>query len=141
MKIGELAKRTGLAASTIRFYESKGLLKSVDRLSNGYRAYPPEAVAVLAIIMNAQQTGFTLDEIKSILSATAEGWRHAELMATLQRKIGDIEAMERRLAQNKAQLRSLIALIDAKPEGMACEDNAARVMDSVGLQAPREAGK
>ena len=141
MKIGELAKRTGLAASTIRFYESKGLLKSVDRLSNGYRAYPPEAVSVLAIIMNAQQTGFTLDEIKSILSATAEGWRHAELMATLQRKINDIEAMERRLAQNKAQLRSLIALIDAKPEGMACEDNAARVMDSVGLQAPREAGK
>ena len=141
MKIGELAKRTGLAASTIRFYESKGLLKSVDRLSNGYRAYPPEAVSVLAIIMNAQQTGFTLDEIRSILSATAEGWRHAELMATLQRKIGDIEAMERRLAQNKAQLHSLIALIDAKPEGMACEDNAARVMDSVGLQAPREAGK
>ena len=141
MKIGELAKRTGLAASTIRFYESKGLLKSVDRLSNGYRAYPPEAVSVLAIIMNAQQTGFTLDEIKSILSATAEGWRHAELMATLQRKIGDIEAMERRLAQNKAQLHSLIAWIDAKPEGMACEDNAARVMDSVGLQAPRKTGK
>ena len=141
MTIGELAKRTGLAASTIRFYESKGLLKSVDRLSNGYRAYPPEAVSVLAIIMNAQQTGFTLDEIKSILSATAEGWRHAELMATLQRKIGDIEAMERRLAQNKAQLHSLIALIDAKPEGMACEDNAARVMDSVGLQAPRKTGK
>ena len=141
MKIGELAKRTGLAASTIRFYESKGLLKSVDRLSNGYRAYPPEAASVLAIIMNAQQTGFTLDEIKSILSATAEGWRHAELMATLQRKIGDIEAMERRLAQNKAQLHSLIALIDAKPEGMACEDNAARVMDSVGLQAPRKTGK
>ena len=141
MKIGELAKRTGLAASTIRFYESKGLLKSVDRLSNGYRADPPEAVSVLAIIMNAQQTGFTLDEIKSILSATAEGWRHAELMATLQRKIGDIEAMERRLAQNKAQLHSLIALIDAKPEGMACEDNAARVMDSVGLQAPRKTGK
>ena len=141
MKIGELAKRTGLAASTIRFYESKGLLKSVDRLSNGYRAYPPEAVSVLAIIMNAQQTGFTLDEIRSILSATAEGWRHAELMATLQRKIGDIEAMERRLAQNKAQLHSLIALIDAKPEGMACEDNAARVMDSVVLQAPRETGK
>ena len=141
MKIGELAKRTGLAASTIRFYESKGLLKSVDRLSNGYRAYPPEAVSVLAIIMNAQQTGFTLDEIKSILSATAEGWRHAELMATLQRKINDIEAMERRLAQNKAQLRSLIALIDAKPEGMAYEDNAARVMDSVVLQAPRKTGK
>ena len=97
MKIGELAKRTGLAASTIRFYESKGLLS-------------PERVG---------------DEVGDQIT----------------RKIGDIEAMERRLAQNKAQLHSLIALIDAKPEGMACEDNAARVMDSVGLQAPRKTGK
>ena len=37
MKIGELARRSGLAASTIRFYESKGLLKAVSRQSNGYR--------------------------------------------------------------------------------------------------------
>lgn len=59
MKIGELAKRTGLATSTIRFYESKGLLNAVSRQSNGYREYPLEAVAVLSIIVNAQQTGFT----------------------------------------------------------------------------------
>ncbi|MEG0882624.1 MAG: MerR family DNA-binding transcriptional regulator, partial [Janthinobacterium sp.] len=57
MKIGELAKRSGLAASTIRFYEAKGLLKTVDRQSNGYRDYPLEAVAVLSIISDAQQAG------------------------------------------------------------------------------------
>ncbi len=134
MKIGELAKRTGLAPSTIRFYESKGLLKSVDRLANGYREYPPEAVAALAIIMNAQQTGFTLDEIKSLLPANAAEWRHDELMAALTNKLADIESMERRLAQNKANLRSLISLIEAKPEGMACGDNAVRVLDTVGMQ-------
>jgi DNA-binding transcriptional MerR regulator len=58
MKIGDLAKLTGLTASTIRFYEAKGLLKSVARQSNGYREYPLEAVSVLSIIINAQQTGF-----------------------------------------------------------------------------------
>ncbi len=63
MKIGELAKRTGLPTSTIRFYESKGLLNAVAREANGYRTYPPEAVAVLSIITGAQQTGFSLDEI------------------------------------------------------------------------------
>lgn len=141
MKIGELAKRTGLTASAIRFYESKGLLKSVDRLSNGYREYPPEAAAVLAIIINAQQTGFTLDEIKGVLPANATGWRHDELMATLRRKLADIEAMERRLANNKAHLLSLIDLIESKPEGMECEDNAARVLDQVGLQPANKAHK
>jgi DNA-binding transcriptional MerR regulator len=139
MKIGELAKRTGLAASTIRFYESKGLLKSVGRLSNGYREYPPEAQAVLAVIINAQQTGFTLDEIAKILPANAANWQHGELIATLQRKIEDIEAMQIRLAQNKEQLRALIEMIDAKPEGMACQDNASRVTDSVVIQIDKTA--
>ena len=64
MKIGELAKRSGLSAATIRFYESKGLITAVSRKSNGYREYPLEAVAVLSIIASAQQTGFTLDEIR-----------------------------------------------------------------------------
>ncbi|THC46100.1 MerR family DNA-binding transcriptional regulator [Massilia sp. Mn16-1_5] len=138
MKIGELAKRTGLSASAIRFYESKGLLKSVGRQSNGYRDYPLDAAVILSIIVNAQQTGFTLDEIKAILPAQSDGWRHDELIATLNRKLQDIEAMELRLAQNKAHLRSLIALIESKPADMACADNAARVIDSVDLQPPRK---
>ena len=61
-------------------------------------------------------------------------------MATLNRKLQDIEAMELRLAQNKAHLRSLIALIEAKPADMACEDNAARVIDSVDLPLKRTPG-
>jgi DNA-binding transcriptional MerR regulator len=135
MKIGELSKRTGLSPSAIRFYESKGLLKSVGRLPNGYREYPSEAAAILAIIINAQQTGFTLDEIRSILPANTAGWQHDQLIATLRKKLDDIESMERRLAENKAHILSLIALIDSKPEGMECKENAARVMDSVTLRA------
>ena len=50
MRIGELAKRTGLAASRIRFYEASGLITSVARKANGYRDYSPEAVVLLEII-------------------------------------------------------------------------------------------
>ena len=139
MKIGELAKRTGLAASRIRFYEAKGLLTSVARGSNGYRDYPPDAQVLLTVIVNAQQSGFTLEEIAKILPANAANWQHGELVATLERKIADIEAMEIRLAQNKEQLRALIGMIDAKPEGMACGENALRVMDSVVLQMDKQA--
>ena len=141
MKIGELAQRTGLTASAIRFYESKGLLNAVRRQANGYRDYPLEAVAVLSIIVNAQQTGFTLDEIKQVLPEEFSTWRHDELLGILNKKIGDIEAMEVRLAQSKAQLRALIQMIDAKPEGMACEDNAIRVMDRFGIPVSKKARK
>jgi DNA-binding transcriptional MerR regulator len=133
MKIGDLAKITGLTPATIRFYEAKGLLKSVGRQSNGYREYPAEAVSVLSIIINAQQTGFTLDEIKEVLPADSTSWQYNDLIASLKKKLGEIEAMEERLAQNKAHLRSLIHLIDSKPEEIGCKDNAARVMDSLGI--------
>lgn len=133
MKIGELAKRSGLAASAIRFYESKGLLKVVDRQSNGYREYPLEAVAALAIITEAQQAGFSLDEIKQILPEDISSWKHDELMAALKKKVADIESLEARLAQNKAHILALIQLIEARPEDINCQDNAVRVMATMGI--------
>ena len=133
MKIGELAKRTGMAASAIRFYESRGLLKVASRQANGYRDYPPEAVAVLTIISDAQQAGFSLDEIKQILPADVSSWQHDALIATLQRKVADIETLQVRLTQNKAHIQSLIQLIESKPEDMDCKLNAARVIASMGI--------
>jgi len=136
MKIGELAKRTGLAPSTIRFYESKGLLKRVARQENGYRAYPPEAVVILTLIAQAQQTGFSLEEISQLLPQDLGNWRHDELVSALKKKVADIDAMAQRLAQSKAQLEAVIAMVDSKPEDMACQDNARRVMQALGLSTP-----
>lgn len=133
MKIGELAKRSGMAASAIRFYESKGLLKAASRQANGYRDYPPETVAVLSIIRDAQQAGFTLDEILQILPADFQSWKHEQLLSALRRKLGDIESLEARLAQSKAHIQTLIQLIDAKPDDMDCQANAARVAASMGM--------
>lgn len=137
MKIGELAKRSGLAASTIRFYEAKGLLKAVDRQSNGYRDYPLEAVAVLSIITDAQQAGFSLDEIRQVLPEDISSWKHDELMLALKKKIADIESLEVRLAQNKAHLLSLIQMIEAKPDELDCKDNTARIMESMGIASKK----
>ncbi len=137
MKIGELAKRTGMAASAIRFYESKGLLMVASRQANGYRDYPPEAVAVLTIIGDAQQAGFSLDEIKQLLPADISSWRHDELITALLRKVADIEALEARLARSKAHIQSLIQLINSKPEDMDCKVNAARVMAGMGITSDK----
>lgn len=128
MKIGELATRSGLAASRIRFYEASGLI-SAQRQANGYRRYPEQAVHTLGIISCAQQAGFSLEEIRRLLpQADSPGVGHAELLASLQRKVDEIAAMQQRLAQNKAQLLSIIASIENKPEGMPCTENAERVL-------------
>lgn len=139
MNIGELAKRTGLTNSRIRFYESAGLLKTVDRRPNGYRTYPPEAVVVLDLITTAQKAGFSLDEIRALLPSDLEQWEHGALIEALRRKVADIEALEVRLAQSKAQLVALIKDIEAKPEDIDCAANARRVLSRVlggGMESP-----
>ncbi|MFB9262822.1 MerR family transcriptional regulator [Bradyrhizobium erythrophlei] len=128
MKIGELAKRSGLTHSRIRFYESIGLLKTVERRPNGYRTYPPETVLMLDLIATAQQAGFSLDEIRTLLPSDLEQWEHGALIGTLRRKVADIEALEARLAQSKAQLVALIKDIEAKPDDIDCAANARRVL-------------
>ncbi|MFS8048017.1 MerR family transcriptional regulator [Rhizobium sp. BR 314] len=131
MNIGELAKRTGLTASRIRFYESAGLLKVVERRPNGYRSYPPEAALMLELITTAQRAGFSLDEIRLLLPPDLKQWNHEALLEALQRKITDIEALEVKLAQTKTQLVALIGDIKAKPGDIDCATNAQRVLSGV----------
>lgn len=141
MKIGELATRTGLAASRIRFYESIGLLKLVERQANGYRSYPEEAVLVLNLITTAQQAGFSLDELRSLLPQDLSQWEHGKLLDTLQGKVRDIEALEQRLAQSKTHLLGLIHEIESKPGDLDCAANAKRVLSKMNLGEMNEPGK
>ncbi|MGQ4658624.1 MerR family transcriptional regulator [Aeromonas enteropelogenes] len=137
MKIGELARQTGMAASAIRFYESRGLLSKVRREANGYRDYPPETIQLLTIISQAQQAGFSLDEIKQLVPADISSWQHAPLLAALKTKVSDIEALEAKLAHNKQQLQTLIHLVESKPDDIPCDENAARVLANMGIPFPK----
>jgi DNA-binding transcriptional MerR regulator len=131
MKIGELAQLSGLTASRIRFYEAQGLIRQVERTANGYRRYPQQAVQTLQIILCAQQAGFSLEELKQLLPDNVTGaFKHDELMAGLNRKIEQIEEMQRHLAHSKAQLLEWIDTIQARPDGMGCDANAERVLAS-----------
>jgi DNA-binding transcriptional MerR regulator len=113
MKIGELAERTGLAPSKIRFYETRGLIAPVQRQANGYRKYLPQSVQLLEIIVTAQAGGFSLDEIRRLLpTAGMEKWNREKLIATLKRKVVEIELLQRRLRQNKAKLLQVIRYLE-----------------------------
>ncbi len=128
MNIGELATRSGLSHSRIRFYERVGLLKTVERRPNGYRSYPPEAVVTLDLIATAQQAGFSLDEIRALVPPDLVTWEHDALLKSLRGKVKDIEALQARLARSKAGLVALIKDIETKPDNVDCGANARRLL-------------
>ncbi|HEX3366060.1 MerR family transcriptional regulator [Phenylobacterium sp.] len=138
MQIGELATRSGLRASRIRFYEAQGLI-SVTRRANGYRAYSAEALVALNIITSAQDAGFTLGEIRRLMPGDLSGWREGELVGALRKRVDDIRAIERRLAQTRLQIEALIADIGDRPDGMTCEANTDRVLKQFKSVRPIEA--
>jgi len=128
MKIGELSAKSGLSQSRIRFYEKVGLLRTVDRRSNGYRVYPKEALVVLEVIATAQAAGFSLEEIRTLIPGDLERWDHGALMETLHTKVGEIGRLLLRLTQTKARLEGLIEEIEARPDDIDCATNAQRVI-------------
>lgn len=74
LTVGEVAKRTGVAVSALRFYESKGLIKS-RRSAGNHRLYPREVLRRIAVIKVAQRTGLSLDEIRTYLAQLPDSRR------------------------------------------------------------------
>ena len=68
MRIGEAAKRSGMAARTIRFYEEAGLIEPATRRESGYREFGDDDVRRLRFIHRARGLGFSLDEGGRLLS-------------------------------------------------------------------------
>lgn len=135
MKIGELARTSGIAASRIRFYEASGLLEPARRQANGYREYGPEALTRLAIIDRAQRAGFALDEIRAVLPPDLGAWPRDELLRALRNKVDEIALLEQRLAQNRRNLQALIDEIANKPAGEDCAGAAQRMLDKLCKEA------
>lgn len=108
MRIGELAGRTGLNASAIRYYETVGLLAAPYR-TGGQRRYPDQAIYRVLLIRFAAEMGFTLDEIKLFLSGLREdapvGPRWRKLA---HRKIEEVQRTIQRSQQLKALLEHLL---------------------------------
>jgi MerR family redox-sensitive transcriptional activator SoxR len=67
MTIGEVARRSGVAASALRFYEERGLIAS-ERAGSGHRRYPRPVLRRIAFIVFAQRVGLTLEEIGAELA-------------------------------------------------------------------------
>ena len=104
LTIGEVARRSGVATSSIRYYESIGLLPEPARL-HGQRRYTGEVLGKLAFIGIAQSAGFKLDEIGQLMDGIDGADGMAVQMRSLSaRKLGEIEALLERTRAMKGWL-------------------------------------
>jgi len=111
LTIGKVARSAGLAIDTVRYYEREGLLEIPARTASGYRHYSPDAVARLRFIRQAKELGFTLSEIRELLTLkVAPGKSCADVKARTEAKIADVE---QRIAQLDRMKRALAKLATA----------------------------
>jgi MerR family copper efflux transcriptional regulator len=108
LTIGHLARAAGVNLETVRYYEQQGLLPKPPRSASGYRLFPPEAARRLWFIKRAQELGFSLREIRELLSLrVTPGRTSAEIRKRAEAKIADIENKINGLESMKKTLRQL----------------------------------
>ena len=142
MKIGELAKATGLSAKTIRFYESEGLIPDPPRTASGYRSYAEPDVARLAFVLKAKRLGLSLEEIKGILQLSDRSEPtcvHVRFL--LEEKLVQIEGVIQDLLVFKEDLETLrdqaTSLVDCRAVG----GNICSIIEDSGIKvAPSTLG-
>ncbi len=139
MKIGELAKATGLSTKTIRFYEGEGLIPNPPRTDSGYRAYADPDVARLGFILKAKRLGLSLDEIKGILQLHDRSEPTCvHVRSLLEEKLVQIEGVIQDLLVFKEELEALrdqtTSLVDCRAIGgnicSIIEDDGIKVASS-----------
>jgi DNA-binding transcriptional MerR regulator len=98
MTIGQLARAANVPTSTVRFYERRKLLKPDSRTLSNYRTYSQQSLERLKFIRAAQATGFSLKDIREMLSLTySEGLPCQEVGALIKRRLQDVKERLREL--------------------------------------------
>ena len=110
MNIGALARRAGVSAKTIRYYESMGLLEAPPRSEGNYRIYGERDAATLHFIQRARILGFSVKEVADLLTL----WRDRERSSADVRRLAEthLDEVERKLRELAAIRDTLRHLVD-----------------------------
>lgn len=119
--IGELARRAGVTAPTIRYYEEIGLLPSAARSSTGYRRYTNGALEELQFIRKAQGLGFSLDEIGEILQLSRSGQVPcSHVLSLAHQRLAAVDERIKRLHEFRTQLAADVTRWEKKKTATTC---------------------
>lgn len=130
MRIGAIAEAAGTTPSTIRYYESVGLVGPPPRSAAGYRDYPPEVLDRLRFIRDAQASGLTLAEIQSVLELKDTGRRSCEhTAALLDRHLAELDGQIERLQLARVELARLAARARALDSSECTDPHRCQVIE------------
>lgn len=135
--IGVAARRTGISAKMIRYYEEIGLVTSAQRNAGGYRLYGPEDLHALRFVRRARDLGFSVEEIRALLALWRNRGRASAQVKAL--ALDHVADLRRRIAALEDMARTLGDLArhcggDARPDCPILDDLA-------GPPAPDDAGR
>jgi len=109
MKIGALARRSGLPVKTLRYYEDLGLLPAVGRSPGGYRLFAEESLRRLDFIRRLKSLGLSLEDIQECLAVHDAGRLPCgDIRRQLQRQIDLVDDRLRELRQFRRELQGLL---------------------------------
>lgn len=109
LKIGEVAKASGIGIETLRFYEKSGLLDQPSRTESGYRLYDPNVLVRLDFIKRAQVLGFSLDEIRKIIADRRDGQSPcAEVREIVRNRLAELDERMREMKRYRNELATAL---------------------------------
>ena len=123
LKIGEVAKLSGVGIEALRFYERSGLLGRPGRTQSGYRMYDTEVLERLDFIKRAQVLGFSLDEIKQIIAEKNGGHSPcAEVREVVRSRLHELDQRMREMRRYRNELSNTLVEWDksGNVEGHIC---------------------
>jgi MerR family mercuric resistance operon transcriptional regulator len=113
LQIGELALASGVSIDTVRYYEKRKLIHSISRTSGGYRLFDSHTVERIKFIKQAQEFGFSLDEIKSLL--TSGGAEECQKMRDLlEQKLSEVDEQIRKMKVFRKTLSNHLAACETE---------------------------
>jgi DNA-binding transcriptional MerR regulator len=130
VRIGELARRTGLSADSLRHYERRGLLPAAPRTAGGARRFSPLTERQVRAIQAALGIGFTLDELAELLGSRRRGIHPCRRVEALAR--AKLDALDRRIGELRAVRRTLAVTLEDWERRLASSgDSPAGLLDSL----------
>ena len=118
LPIGEVADSTGVTVSAVRYYDEIGVITATTRIG-GKRRFDPDTVGRVSFIRRAQEAGFSLDEIRTLLDDTKGGWRDLveDKLAELSERRGRLDVMISMLGDMRDCGCEVVA---SCPSGVSC---------------------
>jgi MerR family copper efflux transcriptional regulator len=105
LKIGQVAKLSGIGVEALRFYEKSGLLGRPDRTQSGYRVYDSGVLQRLDFIKRSQILGFSLDEIKRIIADKEAGKSPCrEVREIVRRRLDELDEQLKEMRRHRREL-------------------------------------